>query len=193
MLKLMLNVKYLIPEINTVHENVQRSVPEWGLSCANLWLRDDVRNRKDTDAQCSFLPLTCCDSSAVIPTDQIQVTFFILRYTTYLLQYIHLEKKKKIKKKIFEKYGKKQIQTLLQPGTAKSRSGKRLVACCIQILDQSSYILLESISRRTTTLPMAEPFLTAVTLTWSYKSAKGEVPQTFHAISSGAPQSWCLT
>lgn len=142
----------------------------------------------------AFCPLTCCDSSALIPTDQIQVTFFILRYTTYLLQYIHLEEKKKSQKNIWDIW-KKKIQTLLQPGTAKSRSGKRLVAYCIQILDQSSYssLILESISRHTTTLPMAETFLTAVTLTWSYKFAKGEVPQTSHAISSGASQSWCLT
>lgn len=194
MLKPMLNVKYLIPEANTLHENVQRSVPEWGLSCANLELRDDIRNRKDTDALCSFLS----------PDLLWQLSFDTYRSNTgdiFHLEIYHLpptvhsfgREKKKSKKHL--DIWKKKIQTLLQPGTAKSRSGKRLVAYCIQILDQSSYssLILESISRHTTTLPMAETFLTAVTVTWSYKFAKGEVPQTSHAISSGASQSWCLT
>lgn len=192
----MLNVKYLIPEANTLHENVQRSVPEWGLSCANLELRDDIRNRKDTDAPWSFLSpdllwqlsFDTCRSNA---GDIFHLEIYHLAPTVHSFG---REKKKKSQKSIRDIW-KKKIQTLLQPETAKSRSGKRLVACFIQILDQSSYSLpiLESISRHTTTLPMAETFLTAVTVTWSYKFAKGEVPQTSHAISSGASQSWCLT
>lgn len=178
----MLNVKYLIPEANTLHENVQRSVPEWGLSCANLKLRDDIRNRKDTDAPWSFLSpdllwqlsFDTCRSNA---GDIFHLEIYHLAPTVHSFG---REKKKKSQKSIRDIW-KKKIQTLLQPETAKSRSGKRLVACFIQILDQSSYSLpiLESISRHTTTLPMAETFLTAVTLTWSYKICKGGNPTNF--------------
>lgn len=124
----MLNVKYLIPEANTLHENVQRSVPEWGLSCANLKLRDDIRNRKDTDAPWSFLSpdllwqlsFDTCRSNA---GDIFHLEIYHLAPTVHSFG---REKKKKVKK-AFEIYGRKKYRPCYSLKLLKAGLGKDLL------------------------------------------------------------------